>query len=248
MDEARNDQNDLIIGRNAVFEAIKSGREIDRLFVQRGEQNPAVKRLISMAREKGAVIKEVDSKKLDFMSGGGVHQGVALSAAAHEYSTVEDILNKAAEKNEKPFIIICDGVEDTHNLGAVIRTADAAGAHGVIIPKRRSASLNFTVGKTSAGALEYVPVARVANLASTIDELKEKNIWIYGADMDGSDYRSVDYSGGVALVIGSEGRGMSRLVREKCDFIVSLPMKGKINSLNASVAAGILMYEAASHR
>ena len=210
MDEARNDQNDLIIGRNAVFEAIKSGREIDRLFVQRGEQNPAVKRLISMAREKGAVIKEVDSKKLDFMCGGGVHQGVALSAAAHEYSTVEDILNKAAEKNEKPFIIICDGVEDTHNLGAVIRTADAAGAHGVIIPKRRSASLNFTVGKTSAGALEYVPVARVANLASTIDELKEKNIWIYGADMDGSDYRSVDYSGGVALVIGSEGRGMSR--------------------------------------
>ena len=180
MDEARNDQNDLIIGRNAVFEAIKSGREIDRLFVQRGEQNPAVKRLISMAREKGAVIKEVDSKKLDFMCGGGVHQGVALSAAAHEYSTVEDILNKAAEKNEKPFIIICDGVEDTHNLGAVIRTADAAGAHGVIIPKRRSASLNFTVGKTSAGALEYVPVARVANLASTIDELKEKNIWIYG--------------------------------------------------------------------
>lgn len=174
MDEARNDQNDLIIGRNAVFEAIKSGREIDRLFVQRGEQNPAVKRLISMAREKGAVIKEVDSKKLDFMCGGGVHQGVALSAAAHEYSTVEDILNKAAEKNEKPFIIICDGVEDTHNLGAVIRTADAAGAHGVIIPKRRSASLNFTVGKTSAGALEYVPVARVANLASTIDELKEK--------------------------------------------------------------------------
>ena len=238
MDEARNDQNDLIIGRNAVFEAIKSGREIDRLFVQRGEQNPAVKRLISMAREKGAVIKEVDSKKLDFMCGGGVHQGVALS----------DILNKAATKNEKPFIIICDGVEDTHNLGAVIRTADAAGAHGVIIPKRRSASLNFTVGKTSAGALEYVPVARVANLASTIDELKEKNIWIYGADMDGSDYRSVDYSGGVALVIGSEGRGMSRLVREKCDFIVSLPMKGKINSLNASVAAGILMYEAASHR
>ena len=224
MDEARNDQNDLIIGRNAVFEAIKSGREIDRLFVQRGEQNPAVKRLISMAREKGAVIKEVDSKKLDFMCGGGVHQGVALSAAAHEYSTVEDILNKAAEKNEKPFIIICDGVEDTHNLGAVIRTADAA------------------------GALEYVPVARVANLASTIDELKEKNIWIYGADMDGSDYRSVDYSGGVALVIGSEGRGMSRLVREKCDFIVSLPMRGKINSLNASVAAGILMYEAASHR
>ena len=224
MDEARNDQNDLIIGRNAVFEAIKSGREIDRLFVQRGEQNPAVKRLISMAREKGAVIKEVDSKKLDFMCGGGVHQGVALSAAAHEYSTVEDILNKAATKNEKPFIIICDGVEDTHNLGAVIRTADAA------------------------GALEYVPVARVANLASTIDELKEKNIWIYGADMDGSDYRSVDYSGGVALVIGSEGRGMSRLVREKCDFIVSLPMKGKINSLNASVAAGILMYEAASHR
>ena len=177
----------------------------------------------------------------------GGHIGTSLCEDDYlEYAL--DVLKKAEEKGEAPFFILCDEIEDPHNLGAIIRTANLAGAHGVIIPKRRSASLNFTVGKTSAGALEYVPVARVANLASTIDELKEKNIWIYGADMDGSDYRSVDYSGGVALVIGSEGRGMSRLVREKCDFIVSLPMKGKINSLNASVAAGILMYEAASHR
>ena len=248
MDEARNDQNDLIIGRNAVFEAIKSGREIDRLFVQRGEQNPAVKRLISMAREKGAVIKEVDSKKLDFMCGGGVHQGVALSAAAHEYSTVEDILNKAAEKNEKPFIIICDGVEDTHNLGAIIRTAECAGVHGIIIPKRRSAGLSYTVAKASAGAIEYMRVARVTNIAVTLDELKEKGVWVYGADMDGTDYDECDFSGACAIVIGNEGKGISRLVREKCDVIASLPMKGQINSLNASVAAGILMYKAMKNR
>ena len=237
-----------VVGRNAVMEAYRSGKTIDKLFILDGCQDGPIKSILREARKRDTLIKFVSKEKLDSLSFHEKHQGVVAIAAAYEYATVEDLFKKAEEKGEAPFFILCDEIEDPHNLGAIIRTANLAGAHGVIIPKRRSASLNFTVGKTSAGALEYVPVARVANLASTIDELKEKNIWIYGADMDGSDYRSVDYSGGVALVIGSEGRGMSRLVREKCDFIVSLPMRGKINSLNASVAAGILMYEAASHR
>ncbi len=234
---------DLLIGRNAVAEALKSDREIDTLILMRNNNNPALSRLASMAKEKGAVVKEVDSKKLDFMCGGANHQGVAAYVAAHEYSSVEDILAYAEEKGEKPFIVVCDEIEDPHNLGAIIRTAECAGVHGVIIPKRRSASLNFTVGKTSAGALEYMRVARVSNLASAIDELKEKGCWVYGADMDGTDYKKTDFSGAVVLVIGSEGKGIGKLIRQKCDAIVSLPMKGNINSLNASVAAGILMYE-----
>ncbi len=234
---------DLLIGRNAVTEALKSDREIDTLILMRNNNNPALSRLASMAKEKGAVVKEVDSKKLDFMCGGANHQGVAAYVAAHEYSSVEDILAYAEEKGEKPFIVVCDEIEDPHNLGAIIRTAECAGVHGVIIPKRRSASLNFTVGKTSAGALEYMRVARVSNLASALDELKEKGCWVYGADMDGTDYKKTDFSGAVVLVIGSEGKGIGKLIRQKCDAIVSLPMKGNINSLNASVAAGILMYE-----
>ena len=204
--------------------------------------------ILGKARELGIVIKEVDRRKLDAMCGGANHQGIAARASAIEYAQVDDILEKAGQAGEKPFIIILDGIEDPHNLGAIIRSADASGAHGVIIPKRRGASLTDAVGKASAGAVEYVPVARVSNLARTIDELKSKGLWIYGADMDGSRWDSVDYSGPVALVIGNEGKGISRLVREKCDFIVSLPMKGKINSLNASVAAGILMYEVIKHR
>lgn len=234
---------DLLIGRNAVTEALKSDREIDTLILMRNNNNPALSRLASMAKEKGAVVKEVDSKKLDFMCGGANHQGVAAYVAAHEYASVEDIFAYAEEKGEAPFIVVCDEIEDPHNLGAIIRTAECAGVHGVIIPKRRSASLNFTVGKTSAGALEYMRVARVSNLASTIDELKEKGCWVYGADMDGTDYKKTDFSGAVVLVIGSEGKGIGKLIRQKCDAIVSLPMKGNINSLNASVAAGILMYE-----
>ena len=201
-----------------------------------------------MAKEKGAVVKEVDSKKLDFMCGGANHQGVAAYVAAHEYSSIDEIFAYAEEKGEAPFIVVCDEIEDPHNLGAIIRTAECAGVHGVIIPKRRSASLNFTVGKTSAGALEYMRVARVSNLASTIDELKEKGCWVYGADMDGTDYKKTDFSGAVVLVIGSEGKGIGKLIRQKCDAIVSLPMKGNINSLNASVAAGILMYEVSCGR
>ncbi len=241
-------KKDLIIGRNAVTELIKSGREIDTLFVLRGEKNGSVGKIIGQCRDKGAVVKDVDKKKLDFMCGHSNHQGVVAICAAHDYATVEEILAVAEERGEKPFIVACDGIEDPHNLGAIIRTAEAAGVHGIIIPKRRSASLNYTVGKTSAGALEYMKVARVSNLASTLDELKEKGMWVYGADMDGDDIRSVNLDGAVVLVIGSEGDGMSRIVREKCDFIVSLKMKGQINSLNASVAGGILMYEFAYKR
>ena len=239
---------DLLIGRNAVTEALKSDREIDTLILMRNNNNPALARLASMAQEKGAVVKEVDSKKLDFMCGGANHQGVAAYVAAHEYSSIDEIFAYAEEKGEAPFIVVCDEIEDPHNLGAIIRTAECAGVHGVIIPKRRSASLNFTVGKTSAGALEYMRVARVSNLASTIDELKEKGCWVYGADMDGTDYKKTDFSGAVVLVIGSEGKGIGKLIRQKCDAIVSLPMKGNINSLNASVAAGILMYEVSCGR
>lgn len=246
--ENSNTREDLIIGRNAVSEALRSGRAIDTLLVSKGERNGSVGQILAKCRDMGVVIKEVDRKKLDQICGGAAHQGVAAYAASHEYASVEDILALAQERDEKPFVIICDELEDPHNLGAILRTAEAAGAHGVIIPKRRNASLSYVVGKASAGAVEYVPVARVANLAQTIDELKEKGIWFYAADMDGQDWCSVDYDGGVGLVIGSEGRGISRLVKEKCDFIVSMPMKGKINSLNASVAAGVLMYEVARQR
>lgn len=241
-------QKDLIIGRNAVTELLKSGREIDTLFVVRGEKGGTVGKIIAQCKEKGAVVKDVDRKKLDFMCGHANHQGVAATCAAHNYSTVEEILETAKERGEEPFIVACDGIEDPHNLGAIIRTAEAAGVHGIIITKRRSASLNYTVGKTSAGALEYMKVARVANLASELENLKKQGIWIYGADMDGEDVRGVDTSGAAVLVIGSEGDGISRTVREKCDFIISLKMKGKINSLNASVAGGVLMYEFAYKR
>lgn len=247
--ELNNDAgDDMIIGRNAVLEAIKNGRQTDTVYVASGERTGSIGMILGKARELGIVIKEVDRRKLDAMCGGANHQGIAARASAIEYAQVDDILEKAGQAGEKPFIIILDGIEDPHNLGAIIRSADASGAHGVIIPKRRGASLTYAVGKASAGAVEYVPVARVSNLAQTIDELKSKGLWIYGADMDGSRWDSVDYSGPVALVIGNEGKGISRLVREKCDFIVSLPMKGKINSLNASVAAGILMYEVIKHR
>ncbi len=242
------EEKDLIIGRNAVSEALKSGREVDTLFVAKGDRSGSIGMLMGLARDKGAVVKEVDRRKLDAMCGGANHQGVAARAAAHSYSSIEDIIKNAEEKGEDAFVIICDEIEDPHNLGAIIRTADACGAHGVIIPKRRGVSLTYAVGKVSAGALEYVPVARVSNLPSAIDELKEKGFWVYAADMDGKPWNEQDYSGKVALVIGSEGKGISRLVKEKCDFTVSLPMRGKINSLNASVAAGILMYEVIRNR
>lgn len=239
---------DLVIGRNAVMETLKSGRPVDKIMISRGERSGSIAKITALCREKGIVVKEVDGKKLDFLSAGGNHQGVAASCAAHEYATVDEIFEYAASRNETPFILILDEIEDGHNLGAIIRTAECCGAHGIILPKRRSASLNYIVAKTACGALEYVKVARVANLPGTVDELKKRGLWIYGADMDGSDYDATDYSGPVGLVIGSEGKGIGRLMREKCDFIVSIPMRGKINSLNASVAAGVLMYEVVKQR
>ncbi len=241
-------RTDLVIGRNAVKEALKAGRPADSLLVQRGELSGSIRPIIAECKEKGIIVKEVDSKKLDFMCGHAHHQGVIMIVAAHEYSTVEAILENAEEKGEPPFIVICDGLEDPHNLGAIIRSADAAGVHGVIIPERRSVSLSGIVGKTSAGALEYVPVARVKNITATIKELKDKGIWVYCADMDGTPYRQADLSGAVAIVVGSEGAGVSRLVKENCDGVLSIPMKGNVNSLNASVAAAILIFEAASKR
>lgn len=236
-------RTDLITGRNPVSEALRSGRAIECIYIAKGELSGSVKVIAAKAKEMQIPVKETDRKKLDFMTGGTNHQGVAAVAAVKEYSTVDDIFAAAEAKGEKPFIIVLDEIEDPHNLGAIIRTAECAGAHGIIIPKRRSAGLNFTVGKSSAGAVEYVPVARVNNIASVIDELKERGCWVYGADMDGETYCKADLTGASALVIGSEGKGLGRLVREKCDAILSLPMLGRINSLNASVAAGVLMYE-----
>lgn len=241
-------ETELLVGRNAVSEALRKGRVIDTLLVARGERGGSIVRIIAECREKGVVVKEVDKRKLDYLCARGNHQGVAAYVAAHEYAEIDDIFALAEERGEEPFIIICDELEDPHNLGAVIRTAECAGAHGIIIPKRRSVSLTWAVSKAAAGALEYMPVARVTNLASTLDGLKKRGVWIYSADMDGKSWNETDFSGAVGLVVGSEGSGVSKLIREKSDFIVSLPMKGRITSLNASVAAGILMYEVSRQR
>ena len=241
-------REDIIVGRNAVSEALKSGRTIDVLFVQNGQKTGSISVIIKKAKEQRINIKEVDSRKLDFMCQGAVHQGVVATAAVKEYAQLEDIFELAKERNEDPFIIICDELTDPQNLGAILRTADCSAAHGVIIPKRRSVGLSYAVGKASAGAVEYMPVVRVNNLASTIDTLKDMGVWIYSADMDGQDYTKVDFKGSVGLVIGSEGQGIQKLILDKSDFIVSLPMKGKINSLNASVACGILCYEVLRQR
>lgn len=251
MDKEKKDikyNDDLVVGRNAVLELIKSGREIENILIAKGEREGSISKIIALAREKGIVIKNVDRKKLDFMCAGANHQGVIANVPAHEYSSVEDILALAKEKGEPPFIIICDEIEDSHNLGAIIRTAEACGAHGIIIPKRRNVGLNFIVAKTSCGALEYVKVARVSNINTTIDKLKKENIWVYAADMDGQPWSKTDFSGGVALVVGSEGKGVGEHIKANCDVTVSLPMRGKVNSLNASVAAGIIMYEVARQR
>ena len=246
--ETSNNETNIIFGRNPVLEAIRSGREIDRLYIAHGVTSGSISEIIAKCSARGILIKEISSQKLDYYCNGGNHQGVALMIASHEYSTVEEILEFAKTRNESPFIIICDEIEDPHNLGAIIRTAESCGVHGIIIPKRRSASLNATVAKTSAGALEYMKVARVTNIANTIDLLKKEGVWIFGADMDGKDYKKFDYSVPLALIIGNEGKGIGTLTRKKCDEIISLPMRGKINSLNASVAAGVLMYEVLKHR
>ena len=235
-------------GRNAVLEVLKSGRDIEKIIVQKGNVEGTIRRIAGMARERGIVVQETARQKLDEVSQTKNHQGVIAIVSEHEYAEVDDILRSAAEKGEKPFIIILDNITDPHNLGAVIRTAECAGAHGVIIPKRRSVGLTAVVGKTSAGALEYMPVARVTNIARTIEELKKQGVWVACADMDGEDYYDASLDGAIALVIGSEGEGVSRLVKEKCDFTVSIPMYGKISSLNASVAGALLMYEVVRQR
>lgn len=239
----------LIEGRNALTEALKSGRTIDKVYVAEGSTDRALTRLAALAKEAGAVVVPVDRRKLDQMSPTGAHQGVIAAVAAHEYASIDDILALAAERGEAPLIVICDELSDPHNLGAILRSAECAGAHGVVIPKRRSVGLTAVVAKTSAGAVEYLPVARVANIANTIRELKEKGVWIYGTAADGASglYRT-DLTGPSAIVIGNEGEGMSRLVRESCDLLVSIPMKGHISSLNASAAATVLLYEALRQR
>ena len=239
----------LIEGRNAVTEALRSGTAIDKIYIARGETDAALGHIASTARSRGIVVTEADRRKLDGMSRTKSHQGVIAVAAVREYAGVDDILNAARERGEAPLIVVCDEVSDPHNLGAVIRTAECAGAHGVIIPKRRSAGLTAIVGKTSAGAVAHVPVARVPNLPALLKELKEKGVWVFGAAADGTTtLYDADLKGPAAIVIGSEGDGMGRLVAESCDFLVSIPMRGKLNSLNASAAAAILLYEAVRQR
>lgn len=246
--EAETDES-VIEGRNAVTEALRAGRTLNKVFVASGDTDAGLRRLAGQARDAGAVVVETDRRKLDQMSATGAHQGIIARAAVKEYCSVEDILAYARERGEPPLIVICDEVSDDHNLGAIIRTAECVGAHGVVIPKRRSASLNAVVAKTSAGAVEYMRVARVANLASAIRELKDAGVWIYGTAADGeNDLWSTDLTGPMALVIGSEGEGMRRIVTENCDFGVSIPMAGRISSLNASASAAIVLYEAMRQR
>ena len=239
----------IIEGRNAVIEALRSGENIDKIYLAKGETDKTLGHIASRAREKGIVGVEADRRKLDGRSRAHAHQGVIALAAMREYVTVQSLLDTAEEKGEAPLLVVCDEISDPHNLGAILRTAECAGAHGVIIPKRRSAGLTAIVGKTSAGAVSYMPVARVSNLPATLEELKKKGIWVYGTAAEGAtSLYEADLKGPAAIVIGSEGSGMGRLVREKCDFLVSIPMKGHISSLNASAAAAILLYEAVRRR
>ena len=244
--EIHNDS--CVFGRNAVKELLNSGRDIDKIYIQKGEREGSIKMLISKSAERKKPIIEAEKSKLDALCQTGAHQGIAALVAEQNYSTVDEIIEYAESRGEKPFIVICDGVEDPHNLGAIIRSVDCSGAHGVIIPKRRSVGLSSTVAKASAGAISYIRVAKVTNLASTIDELKERGFWIYAADMGGERYCDIDYSGSVALVLGSEGFGISRLVKEKCDFTVSIPLWGNVNSMNVSCAAAVLLTEIARQR
>ncbi len=236
------------VGRNALRELLASGRAIDKILVAKGEHEGSLGQLLHEARERKIPIVETEARRLDTMTGGARHQGVIAYAAEKEYVSLSDLLRIAEERGESPFLVICDGVEDPHNLGAIIRTAECCGAHGVIIPKRRSVGLTAAVSKASAGAIEHMAICRVTNLAMTIDELKEAGVWIYAADMDGTPYAESDLKGPIALVLGSEGFGISRLVKEKCDFVLSIPLWGKVNSLNVSNAAAVLLCEMARQR
>ena len=243
--EVREPEEGVVFGRNAVKELLASGKDIDKILVARGEREGSISVLVSEAIERGIPLLEVDRKKLDAMCAGGVHQGIVAMASLATYVDVADILAYAESRGEAPMLVICDGVEDPHNLGAIIRSAECAGFHGVIIPKRHSATMTATVAKSSAGAIAHMRIAKVANLATTIDALKKQNIWIYGADMDGSVYYETDLRGPIAIVLGSEGSGLSRLVEEKCDFRLSIPLYGNVDSMNVSAAAAVLFCETA---
>lgn len=238
----------IVFGRNAVKELLASGRDVDKIITARGDRDGSISMLVSLAIDRRIPVVEADRRKLDDMCVGGNHQGIVAMAAMHEYVSIDDILSLAEARGEAPLIAICDGVEDPHNLGAIIRSAECAGFHGLVIPKRHSATLTATVVKASAGATEHLLVAKVPNLPTAIEELKEKGVWVYGADMDGSVYYETDLTGALAIVMGSEGKGLSRLVEEKCDFRLSIPLYGKINSMNVSAAAAVLFCEAAKQR
>lgn len=242
------EENLVIEGRNAVLEALRSGRPVDRLFVLDGCQDGPVRTIVREAKKRGTVLNFVDKERLFHLSRTGKHQGVIAFAAAYEYGDIDSMLEQAQKRGEDPFLILLDGIEDPHNLGAIIRTANLAGAHGVIIPKRRAAGLTSVVARTSAGALNYTPVAKVTNLANTMKTLKKRGLWFVCADMDGTLMYETNLKGPIGLVIGGEGGGVSRLVKENCDFVAAVPMKGQINSLNASVAAGVLAYEIVRQR
>lgn len=238
----KSEDDNRIAGRNAVSELLRSGREIDHIVVEKGKREGSLSVLLAKAAQRGIPIKEAAREKLNAMCPQTNHQGIVAFAAMVEYCSVADILSTAQERGEPPFVVICDGIEDPHNLGAIIRTAECCGVHGVILPKRRSCGVNFAVSKAACGALEYMKIARVTNLISAVEELKKAGVWIYAADMDGVDCEKQNFSGPAALVVGSEGRGVGRLIKEKCDVTVALPMRGHITSLNASVAAGVLLY------
>ena len=241
--------DDNIYGRNPVLEALESGRAIDKIFIQDGINAPVIGQILNLAKSRGVTYSFTDKRRLDRMTGGENHQGVVAVGAAHAYSSVDDILDRAKENGEDPFIVICEGLTDPHNLGAVIRTADAAGCHGVIIPKNRSVQLSSTVAKVAAGAVEHIPVAKVANIAQTIEKLKKEGLWIVGTDLSATmTHYECDMTGAIGIVIGSEGDGISRIVRESCDFLVKIPIRGGAESLNASVAAGVVLYEAVRQR
>lgn len=246
--ERHREQTDetVVVGRNPVLELIKSGKEIEKLYVQRGEREGSITKIFAEAKKRSIVIAEVDKKRLDELSLGNAHQGVAAIASSVEYASVEDLVNAAREKGEKPLIVVCDGIEDPHNIGAIIRSADGAGAHGVVIAKRHCPVIGQTVFKASAGAAAHVPIAKVANIAAAVDTLKELGVWLFAAEAGGTDYREMDFNTACAIVLGSEGEGVSRLVREKCDFTASIPMRGHVNSLNVSAAAAVLLFEASA--
>ena len=240
---------DILLGRNAVREAIKSGRSINRILISEGSHGGSISEIINLAKERHLVLQSISTDKLDMLCGGQRHQGIAAYAAPVDYVELDDILNLAKDRGEDPFLILLDELEDPHNLGAILRTADAVGAHGILIPKHRSCPLSSVVAKTSAGAVEYVPVARIGNVSQTLENLKKQGLWVAGADMDGTEnYYEANLTGPIVLVIGSEGHGVSRLTKEACDFIVKIPMRGKVNSLNASNAAAILAYEILKQR